>query len=158
MGYEVHTIDGQLMIKKENQQRGYELVCELNVHDELKRGGAWGGKPFVRPVNSKSLAQDPGKWFAWMPWNYDEVYGNLEEILDALGFYCDHTDEGDLIVEGYGWNKSGQEELFLQALAPLVENGGFLVWAGEDDCIWANCFQNGEMSSEDVCLHDCIFR
>jgi hypothetical protein len=33
-------------------------------------------------------------------------------------------------------NKSGQEELFLAAVAPFVRPGSFVEWVGEDSTMW----------------------
>ena len=79
MGYYVRIEEtaSNFKIKKENFERGYEIVCDLNRHDYLKHGGSFGGDPTPKPADSKSCADNPDVWFSWMPWNYDELCGNL---------------------------------------------------------------------------------
>ena len=45
MGYYVRIEEtaSNFKIKKENFERGYEIVCDLNRHDYLKHGGNFGG-------------------------------------------------------------------------------------------------------------------
>lgn len=47
MGYYVRIEEtaSNFKIKKENFERGYEIVCDLNRHDYLKHGGKFGGDP-----------------------------------------------------------------------------------------------------------------
>lgn len=128
MGYYVETTDCDFTIKKENYGEAYRLLCELNAHDELKTGGCYPPCE-TRPEHSKSIARNPNVWFAWMPWNYDEVYDSAIEILKAVGFTVEETDGGISFVS-YD-TKSGCEEEFLAALAPVVEKGSYIEWEGE---------------------------
>ena len=61
MGYYVRIEEtaSDFKIKKENFERGYEIVCNLNSRDYLKRGGAYGGNPTPKPAESKSCASNP---------------------------------------------------------------------------------------------------
>ena len=47
MGYYVRIEEtaSNFKIKKENFERGYEIVCDLNRHDYLKHGGKFSGDP-----------------------------------------------------------------------------------------------------------------
>ena len=87
MGYYVRIEEtaSNFKIKKENFEHGYEIVCDLNRHDYLKHGGKFGGDPTPKPADSKSCAGNPDVWFSWMPWNYDELCGNLVEVLEMVG-------------------------------------------------------------------------
>ena len=68
MGYYVRIEEtaSNFKIKKENFERGYEIVCDLNRHDYLKHGGKFGGDPTPKPADSKSCAGNPDVWFSWM--------------------------------------------------------------------------------------------
>ena len=135
MGYYVKIVDSDFTIKKEDFDRGYEIVCNLNSRDDLKRGGAYGGHPTPKPAESKSCASNPDKWFSWMPWNYDEVCKSLPEVLEMLGFWIDYNDDGDITGLSYS-DKTDAEDVFLDALRPIIKEGSYIVWEGEDDYEW----------------------
>ena len=133
MGYYVRIEEtaSNFKIKKENFERGFEIVCDLNKHDDLKRGGKFGGDPTPKPADSKSCAGNPDVWFSWMPWNYDELCGNLVEVLEMVGFGVEFDDAGNISGLSYD-DKSGCEETFLNALQPVIEEGSYLTWVGEE--------------------------
>ena len=56
MGYYVRIEEtaSNFKIKKENFERGYEIVCDLNRHDYLKHGGKFSGDPTPKPADSVS--------------------------------------------------------------------------------------------------------
>ena len=139
MGYYVKIIDSDITIKKKDFDRGYEIVCNLNSRDDLKRGGAYGGNPTPKPAESKSCANNPDKWFSWMPWNYDEVCNSLPEVLEMLGFWFDYNDDGDITGLCYN-DKTGAEDVFLDALRPIIKEGSYIVWEGEDGDEWVTRF------------------
>ena len=132
MGYYVRIEEtaSKFKIMKENFERGYEIVCDLNRRDDLKRGGKFGGDPTPKPADSKSCAGNPDVWFSWMPWNYDELCGNLVEVLEMVGFGVEFDDAGN--ISGLSYDaKTGCEETFLNALKPVIEKGSHLTWVGE---------------------------
>ena len=79
--------------------------------------------------------------------NYDLVCKTAQDILVELGFDVEEQDDG-LVIYAYD-NKSGQEELFLEAISDLLrtihnenspENKPFIVWRGEDDMVWKDLY------------------
>lgn len=140
MGYYVETIGCEFLLKKENFQKAYQAMCELNNHDDLKRGGKfpseenWEGK------------YNPNKWFSWMPYNYPETTMTMEEILNLLGFEnLSYNDNGDLVYLSY-YSKIGDEEEFFRAIAPLIEDGSYIDWRGEDGEYLRWYFSDGQMT------------
>lgn len=129
MGYYVSTTDCDFAIKRGSYGEAYRLLRALNARDELKRGRCHPAS-LARPEGSKSPARDPNVWFSWMPWKYDEVYGSAVEILRAVGFAVEE-DEGGICFVAYD-GKSGCEEELMAALAPVVERGSYIEWAGEE--------------------------
>ena len=92
MGYHVQIVYSDFTIRKEDFDRGFQIVCDLNARDDLKGGGKFGGDPTPKPADSKSCASSPDKWFSWMLWNYDEVCDSLPKVLEELGFGIDYND------------------------------------------------------------------
>ena len=149
MGYFVETAEIDFAIPAENLDAAYEAMCKLNAHDELKHGGVWGGKDedYAKPAGSTSLASSARKNFSWMDWNYDETCATAQEIFEQLGFDTDVDEEGNLRVLFYD-NKTGQEELFLEACAPYVDQGSYIIWHGEDNAMWQNEFDGETMNTK----------
>lgn len=125
MGYYVDIVDHDIHIKKENFEAIYKLMCELNDHDELKRGG-------THPRNEKYTTRyNPNVWFSWMDYNYPETCSNLEEILGQIGFDINKNNDGDIIGLGYS-NKVGNEDYFLACFAGFVPDGSYIEFSGEE--------------------------
>lgn len=141
MGCYVKIIKSDFTIKKEDFDRAYEIVCNLNRRDDLKTGGAYGGTPTPKPADSKSCSCNPDRWFAWMPWNYDETCNSLPEVLEEIGFGfgIDYNDDGDIVGLTYD-GKTGDEDVFLDALRPIIKEGSYIVWEGEEGEEWATRF------------------
>lgn len=141
MGYYAQTIAGEVIIPKRNLGKAYRAMCELNAHHDLKRGGAFGGNE-PRPKGDKGSRGIPDRWFSWMAWDYDRRCKNAQEILEALGFYTGYDEKGNLIVGGYD-KKTGQEDLFFEAIAPYVLRRSYLEWEGEDGALFKWSFKGG---------------
>ena len=96
MGYYVRIEEAasNFKIKKENFERGYEIMCDLN-----------------KLFNSSC--------------------GSLVEVLELLDFGVEYDDAGNISGLSYD-DKSGCEETFLNALKPVIEEGSYLVWVGEE--------------------------
>lgn len=134
MGYYVHAIDSTAEIPACNLEEAYTVLCELNAHNDLKIEGHY-RTPIERPADSKSLSTDPNRWFSKMPWNYDEQCHNAAEVLDLIGFYADYRPDGSLWFYEYE-QQTGQEVLFIRAIAHLVKPGTYIRWIGEEDQLW----------------------
>lgn len=150
MGYYVNIVDCNFTMKKENYDKAYKAVCELNSsrYNDIKRGGRWSDEPAVKPGYSKSVSSNPDKWYSWMAWNYDEICNNIIEVLEMLGFDVLGNESGifDLCYDG----KTGQEDIFFNALAPYIENGSYILWRGEDNDMYVWEFEDGEMTEKDA--------
>lgn len=148
MGYYIRLTDAAFRIKQENLNEGYHLLCDLNRHEELKFGGRWGVKTAPKPADSRSVAASPDRWFSWMEWNYDETCHNLGEILEQLGYEMSWAGEpNDSDINGIWCDEHpiGADKYFFDALAPVVEDGSFLEFQGEDGCAWRYVFDHGRM-------------
>lgn len=140
MGYHVDLMWVNAYIPADKLDEAYQILCDLNNRNDLKRGGAggyaFGGTPAgEEPVNWPH----PNVWFSWMPWNYPELYSTAQRILEEVGFEMAMAVDGDLHFVGYS-SKTGCEDRFLEALAPcLIGVDGvdpYFCWHGEDDSIW----------------------
>ena len=146
MGYYVHIEDSNCMLPHKHANLAYWRMCDLNKHDELKRGGSFGKDADGNPLQTK--------WFSWMDANYPETCKTAQDVLVELGFDVEEEDDG-FVIHAYD-NKSGQEELFLAAISDLLRtvdnknstsNRPFIVWRGEDDMVWKDLYGEKEVRS-----------
>lgn len=139
MGYYVTIKESTFQIPKENLDKAYEAMCELNhtVPNKDKGGGSYPGKdkaPYSGP--------DKSCWFSWMAWNYHEICKDANDILEHLGFETSYDAEGNLCIEWYD-SKTGQESLFLESICSLSK--GYIVWQGEQDEVWGETYGGSEV-------------
>ena len=127
MGYYITLTEADAVLPLSQLDEAYRRMCELNTtHHAQKNGGRFGGPP----------ADPPGsdKWFSWMDWNYPETCACATEILDRLGFEIEF-ESGGVALHGYG-SKTGQEGLFIKAIADLFPSGSYMNWRGEHGEQW----------------------
>jgi hypothetical protein len=67
---------------------------------------------------------------------------NAAEVFRALGFEVGESDEG-IVIARYD-SKNGQEDVFIAAAAPFIEDGEY-EWTGEDAEFWRWEFIGGKM-------------
>jgi hypothetical protein len=143
MGYFVTLEETNAYIPSDKLDEAYAIMCELNNHNELKRGCAF-------PREEKDGPHD-GIWFSWMEWNYPETCNDAAAIISELGFTFNEDEEGLKFVH-YD-NKTGAEDVFLNALGPiLASNDGLaprFVWRGEDGAVWRQIRSEGVMVIEE---------
>lgn len=133
MGYYVNTMEQEFFLPKESLSDAYAAMVALNkTHHDQKRGGSW------------SNGERQERWFSWMPENYPDTCSTAKEIFDELGFEATLDEQGNVIGLYYN-NKTGQEDLFLGAIAPFVKKGSFMNWVGEDGAHWQYFFNGQKM-------------
>ena len=146
MGYYVDTTETLIFISKDKFEDCYKAMCKLNDRDELKSGGGWNTSGITSDnPRPKELNYHPAKWFSWMEANYPDECKNMEEVLEALGFEnIIYNENGDLIGLTYS-SKTGQEELFFEAMAPFIVKDSYINWRGEDNELWQWYFDGENM-------------
>lgn len=139
MGYNVRIEESTFNIPNFNLDKAYKAMCDLNKDNSKKRGGAGNILEL-----QKSTEYSDNIWFAFMVPDYPNHYANAADIFYSLGF--DITlDLRGLNIIGYD-NKQGQEDLFLEAVAPYAN--GFIVWRGEDGEVWRNVFSDNKFLTQ----------
>lgn len=141
MGYYVTLEGNNAYIRKDKLDEAYTILCELNQHNELKRG-------FSFPREEEPEGPHEGIWFSWMDWNYPETCANAFEILLQLGFELEDDGNGGISFLRYD-NKTGSEDVFIAALAPVLssddESAPWFEWRGEDGAHWRQIVSGGVM-------------
>ncbi len=129
MGYYVTTEDINIIVPKDLLEPAYKAVLAINEDDNLKRGGSHGE---VRKY-----------WFSWMPEDLSTLT-DLKDVMENLGFETHYNEAGDLVLGHYD-SKTGQEDLFLDAIAPFVQEMSYAIWKGEDNSFYKWEFNDGKM-------------
>jgi hypothetical protein len=150
MGYYVSiescNSPNDVLIKKENFVEAYTNLCWLNTNPEfdvMKSGGSYSGEGDARHKRPDGLDYHPNKWFSWVAADYHLKLKTLQEVLNEVGFDINEDEKG--ISALWYNNKSGNEDIFLCALAPFIEDGSEIVWVGEDNEKWKHSFKYGKM-------------
>lgn len=150
MGYFVTTTDCNFFLPKENLDAAYKAMCDLNQRDDKKHGGRFtkDGLSYDSP-RPAGLNYHPARWFSWMHPDYPSKCKSAMEVLQALGFDADLDEGGNIVSLSYD-NKTGSEELFLEAIAPFVKDGSYICWRGEDGYEYRWLFQGGKMIEQSI--------
>lgn len=127
MGYYVNLIGAEFVIPENAEV--LQVLKDLNHRPGVQKHGGGG--------------QQTRSWFSWMPENYDETVTSAQEVFELLGFECTPR-EGAFELMGYD-NKIGQEHLFIQEVAPYVDEGSYLEWLGEDGARWKYVVEGDEV-------------
>ena len=148
MGYYVNITAADWYIPTDQQDAAYEAVCALNNRNDLKRGGVYPREEGLEQTTTPT----PALWFAWMDWNYPETCADLSAVLEMAGFAINDVDKG-LAIVGYN-DTSGQEDLFLAALAPFAEalcvDNAYVNWQGEEGEMWQNAARDGRLWQQEI--------
>lgn len=142
MGYYVRITNSNVFVPKIKQEAAYKALCDLNGDDSIKSGGQYAPPPEGGPSVCVK------KWFSWMDPNYPEKCKTLAEVLQEVGFDVEHNEAGDIISLSYD-SKTGDEDYFLNALAPFVTNGSFIEWQGEEGEKWRLEFDGRNVRSRE---------
>lgn len=142
MGYYVTLNSTNAYIPNDKLDEAYTILCALNQDNSLKRGGRW--------PRTEQDGPHSGVWFSWMDWDYPETCKDAAAIIAQLGF--EFTEDGDgLWFYAYD-NKTGAEDVFLAALAPVLassdDEAPQFVWQGEDGAAWRQIVIDGVMQSQ----------
>lgn len=147
MGYYVTLEGNNAYIRKDKLDEAYKILCDLNNQNRLKRGGNGSSfDPAWREANE--FGANENVWFSWLDWNYHETCADAATILEQLGFELEDDGNGGISFLFYD-NKTGSEDVFIAALAPVLssddESAPWFEWRGEDGAHWRQIVSDGVM-------------
>lgn len=136
MGYYINIDDADFCVPTESLDAAMNALRELDKRGELK----------VRTYFADGHYAP--SHFMWMPSDWAETTTSLRDFLALARFECSEDDDGLRI---FGFNsKAGDERLFLNAIAPFVRDGSYIIWLGEDGAKWRDRFADGKMLSSEA--------
>ena len=136
MGYCIELIDSSFKMKKENFDNAFRDLKSLFVVENMTVCDTVNGKEYYH--------------FRWV--DNEEVIEsiNMYELMESIRFPVEFNGNGDICdIDFYG-EKLGDDEIFLSALAPYVEDGSYIEFEGEDGYSWRWCFKNGKLVEETI--------
>lgn len=136
MGYYVNIDDADFCVPTENLDAAMNALRELDKRGELKNRTYFAD------------GSEAPSHFSWMPKDWAETTTSLREFLALARFECGEDEDGVYI---FGFNsKAGDERLFLNAIAPFVRDGSYIIWLGENGEKYRDRFADGKMLSSDA--------
>lgn len=133
MGYYINQRGADFKIKKNNIKKALEAIKALDP--ENGGGGSYrDGRKFE-------------SYFAWVNTNEYKNAKTLKEAVQAFRWDIEFDKGGNCINIYFEGEKVGDDDQFLEALAPFVEPGSYIEMQGENGEIWRWVF-NGETMKE----------
>jgi hypothetical protein len=138
MGYYVDLTDYNLRLKPEldPQYVLQQLQATMFSDDVLLRRASGGASPQRGEVADY-------KWYSWTNTRKCRAATTLEEVLQE--FFDDVCIASDGTWELSHSNKSGDEDVLLEYLAPYLQPGSYADWRGEDGSAWRWAFDGARM-------------
>lgn len=135
MGYYVNLEYSSVILKNENLKEILTRWKNLNSpeHDDIKYGGTYQGGKKIK------------SHYSWLPEDYDKEVNSVQDMLDLLGFSFEEVEQGIKII-GYN-RKMGQEDVFFNAIADMIDSNQVMRWSGEDGDIFAWTFQGKTLNA-----------
>lgn len=136
MGFYVETVSVDVTIPAAKLPEALQVLKDLDKpeNNHLKGGGSWSG------------GVQTGWHYSWMNGDWAETAKSCSEIFQKLGFTDTYENENGLEL-GYYDSKTGNEDVFLNAVAPFVDAGSYVEWRGEDGSVWKNVFDGQKMKT-----------
>jgi len=146
MGYCMDQMDQKFRIKKENFDAALQAIKKLGeTVDEDGRGGSYSG------------GQKQETWYSWVT---TSEFVNAETLKQAIAAWrwevevekLPFGEEGDIIDIYFEGQKFGQDEVFLEAIAPYVEEGSYIEMQGECGARWRWLFKDGGLKEQSATI------
>ena len=134
MGYYMTQRDAIFHIKKENVDKALQAIKDLADPEKMK-GNAHGG--------SRTEI-----WYSWVTTSEFVNAGTLKDAIRAWRWEVDIDDEGNVCHLWFEGEKLGDDAVLFEALAPYVEDGGYIEMSGEDGALWRWDFNNKSMTEQ----------
>ena len=131
MGYYIEQVDSDFEIKKENFQSALNGLKSVFVPENMTCYDYIGGKHYPH--------------FSWVDTKTVMESKTLEDALKEIRYKPKYNSNGDICNVEFTGQKSGDEKVFFNALAPYVETDSYIAFEGEDGVEWEWVFRNGKV-------------
>ena len=139
MGYCMDLRQESFKMTKENVPKCLKALKKLATQTKKGSGG----------TSAK------GKHTAHFAWVDTETFTKAETLEEALGEWrwdIEMMKDGSVDGISFSGEKSGDDTLLFEAIAPYVESGSYIEMSGEDGYIWRWKFESGKCTEEGAVL------
>ena len=136
MGYCMESKNCNICIPNSKVKHALMAINELHkpeVRNKQASGGRYSGGETLE------------KWYSWVTNPGPDGFNTIEEAIKEWRYSCHTTEDGDVYIDWFDGQKSGDDNIFFEALAPYIEDGGEIEFVGEDGYHWKYCFDGKEM-------------
>jgi len=129
MGYGMNLMESTATILVANQSKALEAIKTLAGKETIS---GYGGSPHFSWVTTKEFLKARHIEDALRAWRWD-------------GYF---DDDGNLLIVYFLGEKYGDDNILFEAIAPFVEDGGYIQMQGEDGCVWRWLFKDGKLEEQ----------
>jgi hypothetical protein len=124
MGYYIQQTDSDIFIPKELFPLALQAIKKIMLDTKKMNGGSWD-------------ADGPQeRWYSWVDTSEVLKAETLKDALDAWRWEAYLSEGGDIADLTFVGEKSGQDEILLNVIAPYVKEGSYVSMRGEDGELW----------------------
>lgn len=131
MGYCMDMQDCKFHIPAARFADALSAIKALMHDTENMHGGSWSG------------GEQTERWYAWVNNTAVLESETLTDALRAWRWRSYLSESGDIDFLSFEGEKSGQDEVLFQAIAPYVTSGSYVCMRGEDGAMWRWYFEGG---------------
>lgn len=134
MGYCITQSCSEFFIPKENIPDLIKAIRSLSGKDyeDQRRGGSY--------ISGGTKNQS---WFSWVDMSFVNS-NDIQDIFDCWRWNVELDDEGNIDVILFRGEKSGEDKLLFDTIAPFVKTGSFIEMTGEDGYCWRWLFKDSK--------------
>jgi hypothetical protein len=133
MGYYMNQRGGKFSIPIDKKDAALAAIKALADKPEQMSGGSYQG------------GKEVAKWYSWVNTEEFVEAETLKEAFSAWRWELEESEEGEIVNLYFNGEKLGDDLLFLEAIAPFVEEGSYIHMEGEDGYYWRWLFKNGRV-------------
>jgi hypothetical protein len=126
MGYHMSQQFARFFVSKENADKAAKAIQALHGKETIHDGS--------------------GAHFSWVDNKFYEIEG-FEPLMSEWRWEVTENDDGDFDSIEFVGEKSGDDLILFQAIAPFVKKGSYIEMQGEDGALWRWVF-NGKTCQE----------
>ena len=124
MGYCMRQkLDGMFFIPQESINDAYQAIKSLKGQETVK--------------------DSRGRHFYWVDYNFDKL-PTFDAIMKAWRWSPEYDSAGNVTRLSFTGEKSGDDLVLFNAIAPFVQDGSYIEMLGEDGDRWRWIFQDNK--------------
>lgn len=91
--------------------------------------------------------EERSKTYRWVNEGFADL-GTVKALFEEWRYDCILSTKGYYLINSFSGEKLGDDEDLWKALAPLVLDGSYVKFSGEDHAQWKYIFKNGKLEEK----------